>query len=147
MLGRRGRLRESYLIPSWYLVSTNDATIPPEAERAMAARAGTHTIEVASSHVAMISHPDESIDLIVAAADLRRSCRGNAEFVLRSFREDQLPDVSAAREQLTRPTNVMSGSDEWPCLDGQQLHVISGYGRAAGTAARLGFRRRRLNSP
>jgi pimeloyl-ACP methyl ester carboxylesterase len=55
-------------IPSWYLVSANDATIPPEAERAMAARAGAHTIEVASSHVAMISHPAESIDLIVAAA-------------------------------------------------------------------------------
>lgn len=55
-------------IPSWYLVSANDATIPPEAERAMAARAGAHTIEIASSHVAMISHPSESIDLIVAAA-------------------------------------------------------------------------------
>jgi pimeloyl-ACP methyl ester carboxylesterase len=55
-------------IPSWYLVSANDATIPPEAERAMAARAGAHTIEIASSHVAMISHPTESVDLIVAAA-------------------------------------------------------------------------------
>lgn len=56
-------------IPSWYMVAANDATIPPEAERAMAARAGAHTVEIASSHVAMISHPDEVADLIVAAAE------------------------------------------------------------------------------
>jgi pimeloyl-ACP methyl ester carboxylesterase len=54
-------------IPSWYLVAADDATIPPEAERVMAKRAGAHTVEVASSHVAMISKPAETIDLIVAA--------------------------------------------------------------------------------
>jgi pimeloyl-ACP methyl ester carboxylesterase len=56
-------------IPSWYMVSADDATIPPEAERAMAARAGAHTVEVASSHVAMISHPREVTELIVTAAE------------------------------------------------------------------------------
>lgn len=56
-------------IPSWYMVAGNDHAIPPEAERAMAARAGAHTVEVPSSHVAMISHPEEVADLIVAAAD------------------------------------------------------------------------------
>jgi pimeloyl-ACP methyl ester carboxylesterase len=55
-------------IPSWYLVASNDATIPPAAELAMAARAGAHTVEIASSHFAMISHPDEVVELIVAAA-------------------------------------------------------------------------------
>ncbi len=55
-------------IPSWYLVAANDATIPPEAERVTAARAGARTIEVASSHVAMVSHPAETADLIIAAA-------------------------------------------------------------------------------
>jgi pimeloyl-ACP methyl ester carboxylesterase len=55
-------------IPTWYLVSADDATIPPAAERAMAARAGAHTIELAGSHVAMISHPREVTELIVAAA-------------------------------------------------------------------------------
>lgn len=55
-------------IPSWYLVAADDATIPPEAERAMAKRAGAHTVEVASSHVAMISKPAETIELIAAAA-------------------------------------------------------------------------------
>jgi len=56
-------------IPSWYMVSADDATIPPEAERAMAARAGARTVEVASSHVAMISHPQEVTELIVTAAE------------------------------------------------------------------------------
>jgi hypothetical protein len=34
----------------------------------------------------------------VAAEDLLRSCRANVEFVLRSMREDLVPDVSAAQE-------------------------------------------------
>ncbi|MEV7043616.1 alpha/beta hydrolase [Amycolatopsis sp. NPDC051061] len=55
-------------IPSWYLVATDDLTIPPEAERVMAKRAGAHTVEVAASHVAMISKPAETIELIVAAS-------------------------------------------------------------------------------
>ena len=55
-------------IPSWYLVAADDATIPPEAERAMAKRAGAHTVEVTSSHVAMISKPADTVELIVAAA-------------------------------------------------------------------------------
>jgi pimeloyl-ACP methyl ester carboxylesterase len=56
-------------IPSWYMIASNDATIPPEAERAMAARAGARTVEVTSSHVAMISHPHEVTELIVTAAE------------------------------------------------------------------------------
>jgi hypothetical protein len=34
----------------------------------------------------------------VSTSDLRRSCRGNVEFVLRSMREEQLADVSAAEQ-------------------------------------------------
>jgi pimeloyl-ACP methyl ester carboxylesterase len=56
-------------IPSWFLVAGQDHAIPPAAERAMAARAGAHTIEVSSSsHVAMISHPKEVAGLIESAA-------------------------------------------------------------------------------
>ena len=44
--------------PSWYLVATNDEAIPPDAERMFAERMGATTVEVASSHVAMVSHPD-----------------------------------------------------------------------------------------
>jgi pimeloyl-ACP methyl ester carboxylesterase len=54
-------------IPSWYMVAKQDRAIPPEAERAMAARAKARTVEVDSSHVAMISHPREVTALILAA--------------------------------------------------------------------------------
>jgi pimeloyl-ACP methyl ester carboxylesterase len=54
--------------PSWYLVATNDEAIPPETERMFAQRMGATTVEVASSHVAMVSHPDEVVKLIKAAA-------------------------------------------------------------------------------
>ena len=55
-------------IPSWYLVARNDKAIPPEAERAMAARAGARTVEIASSHAAMVSHPQAVTALVLAAA-------------------------------------------------------------------------------
>jgi pimeloyl-ACP methyl ester carboxylesterase len=59
-------------VPSWYLVATEDHLIPPATQRFMAARAGATTVEVRSSHVAMISHARESTDLIVRAADATR---------------------------------------------------------------------------
>jgi pimeloyl-ACP methyl ester carboxylesterase len=54
-------------IPSWCLVAQDDHVIPPEAERAMAERAHAYTVEVRSSHVAMISHPDTVTALILTA--------------------------------------------------------------------------------
>jgi pimeloyl-ACP methyl ester carboxylesterase len=55
-------------IPSWYLVSNQDRIIPPEAERAMAKRAGAKTVSINSSHVSMMSHPGVVVNLIKAAA-------------------------------------------------------------------------------
>jgi pimeloyl-ACP methyl ester carboxylesterase len=55
-------------IPSWYLVASQDHTIDPAAERVMAERAGATTVEIDSSHVAMVSHPAEVADLIRQAA-------------------------------------------------------------------------------
>ncbi|HWG60095.1 MAG TPA: alpha/beta hydrolase [Streptosporangiaceae bacterium] len=55
-------------LPTWYLVATNDEAIPPDAERQFAARMGATTIEVPSSHVAMVSHPDDVTQLIETAA-------------------------------------------------------------------------------
>ena len=55
-------------IPSWYMVATQDRIIPPEAERAMAARAGARVVEVDSSHVVMMSHPRAVTKLIREAA-------------------------------------------------------------------------------
>jgi pimeloyl-ACP methyl ester carboxylesterase len=55
-------------LPSWYLIATNDQAIPPDAERFFAQRMGAATVEVASSHVAMVSHPDAVVKLIKSAA-------------------------------------------------------------------------------
>ena len=55
-------------LPCWYLVATNDQAIPPDAERQFASRMAAVTIEVPSSHVAMVSHPDEVTQLIKTAA-------------------------------------------------------------------------------
>lgn len=55
-------------LPSWYMVAENDEAIPPDAERQFARRMGATTVEVASSHVPMVSHPDEVVQLIQTAA-------------------------------------------------------------------------------
>jgi pimeloyl-ACP methyl ester carboxylesterase len=54
--------------PTWYAVSTEDRTINPDLERFMAKRMGAKTIEVKSSHLSMISHPDTIANLILQAA-------------------------------------------------------------------------------
>jgi pimeloyl-ACP methyl ester carboxylesterase len=54
--------------PTWFMVATGDEVIPPDAERQFAARMGATTVEVPTSHVAMVSHPDEVVDLIKTAA-------------------------------------------------------------------------------
>ena len=54
--------------PSFYAVSTEDRTINPDLERFMAKRMGAKTIEVKSSHLSLISHPDEITRLILEAA-------------------------------------------------------------------------------
>jgi pimeloyl-ACP methyl ester carboxylesterase len=55
-------------LPSWYLVAQNDEAIPPDAERQFAQRMGATTVEIPSSHVAMVSYPDEVAELIENAA-------------------------------------------------------------------------------
>ena len=54
-------------LPSWFLVAQGDQAIPPYAERQFAARMGATTVEVATNHVAMVSHPDDVVSLIEAA--------------------------------------------------------------------------------
>jgi pimeloyl-ACP methyl ester carboxylesterase len=55
-------------LPSWFLVADGDQAIPPDAERQFAARMGATTVEVRSNHVAMVSHPDEVLNVITTAA-------------------------------------------------------------------------------
>lgn len=57
--------------PSFYAVSTEDRTINPDLERFMAKRMGAKTIELTSSHLSLISHPDEIAGLIVEASRAR----------------------------------------------------------------------------
>jgi pimeloyl-ACP methyl ester carboxylesterase len=58
-------------LPSWYLVATEDQALPADAQRVFARRMGATTVEVPSSHLAMVSHPDEVARLIATAAQAR----------------------------------------------------------------------------
>jgi pimeloyl-ACP methyl ester carboxylesterase len=55
-------------IKSYFLVASQDNLIPPALQRFMAKRAGAYTVEVKASHVAMISQPRATADLIKKAA-------------------------------------------------------------------------------
>jgi pimeloyl-ACP methyl ester carboxylesterase len=54
--------------PSWYLVTTQDQMIPPQAQRAMSQRAGSKVTEVAASHSVYLSQPAAVASLIEQAA-------------------------------------------------------------------------------
>src|SRR5215207_9391172 len=53
--------------PSWYLVARDDRMIPPDAQRAMARRAGATVVESPGSHSVYVSQPEAVVRLIVAA--------------------------------------------------------------------------------
>ena len=54
--------------PSWYLVSTEDKMIPPDAQRAMSKRAGSTVVEVKGSHAVYVSQPQAVAHFIEQAA-------------------------------------------------------------------------------
>ena len=54
--------------PSWYIVGKNDRTVHPDLERFVAKRMGATTVELASSHVPMLSQPQAVLDVIREAA-------------------------------------------------------------------------------
>lgn len=59
-------------IPSWYIVSSEDQTINPDLERFYAKRMGATTTELKSSHVSFLSHPNEVVKVIEAAATAQK---------------------------------------------------------------------------
>ena len=61
-------------LPTWYQVSENDHMIPPDTERMFAKQMNATTISIASSHVSLVSHPNEIAKLILDAAN--NSTRG-----------------------------------------------------------------------
>lgn len=61
--------------PSWYLVTTEDKMIPPDAQRAMSKRARATVVEVKGSHSVYVSQPQAVASLI------ERAVEGVAELV------------------------------------------------------------------
>ena len=53
---------------SWSIVATQDRTVNPELERFAANRMNATTVELKSSHVPMLSHPRDVLDVIRKAA-------------------------------------------------------------------------------
>jgi pimeloyl-ACP methyl ester carboxylesterase len=53
--------------PSWYLVTTEDRMIPPDAQRAMSTRAGSTVVEVKGSHAVYVSQPRAVASIIEKA--------------------------------------------------------------------------------
>ena len=56
--------------PCWYAVSKQDRTTSPDLERFVAQRMGATTIEIDGGHLAIVTHPVEIADLILAACGL-----------------------------------------------------------------------------
>ncbi len=54
--------------PSWFILTTQDHTVHPDLQRWVSKRMGATVIEVASSHVPMLSKPDVVIEVIRTAA-------------------------------------------------------------------------------
>jgi len=54
--------------PSWYVISTEDKMIPPDAQRLMSKRAGSTAVEVKGSHAVFVSQPQAVAALIETAA-------------------------------------------------------------------------------
>ena len=54
--------------PTWYLVTTEDKMIPPDAQRAMSKRAGATVVEAKGSHAIYVSQPQAVASLIQKAA-------------------------------------------------------------------------------
>lgn len=55
--------------PSWYIVASEDKTINPDLERLMAQRAKAKTTTLKSCHVAMLSKPNQVLEVILEAAN------------------------------------------------------------------------------
>jgi pimeloyl-ACP methyl ester carboxylesterase len=61
---------------SWYLVTTQDRMIPPDAQRTMATRAGAIVVETDASHSVYVSKPEPVAAIITAAIQGSRRLDG-----------------------------------------------------------------------
>ena len=60
-------------LPTWYLVTTNDQILPPDAQRFFARRMGATVTSIAGSHASMVSRPEAVAKFIMEAADAAAS--------------------------------------------------------------------------
>jgi pimeloyl-ACP methyl ester carboxylesterase len=56
-------------LPTWFLIADGDQVIPPDAQRRFAPRMEATTVEISSNHVAMVSHPQDALQLIRTAVE------------------------------------------------------------------------------
>ncbi|BDI30450.1 alpha/beta hydrolase [Capsulimonas corticalis] len=54
--------------PSWFQISEDDLMINPDLQRFLSQRMGAKTTSLVSSHAAMVSHPEETAQCIIEAA-------------------------------------------------------------------------------
>jgi len=54
--------------PSWFVICSNDRAIASEQEISTAKRMGAKTLTLASSHLPMLSHPQQVADFVIEAA-------------------------------------------------------------------------------
>jgi len=68
-------------LPAWFAVAQHDEVSPPDAERQFVQGMSVTTVEVDSSHAALISHPDEG-------RPLRSSVRTPGDHLTRTDDDD-----------------------------------------------------------
>jgi len=58
--------------PTWFIVAKSDQALNPQLQRLMAKRANSKTTEIEAGHVVMVSHPEETSQIIEEAAGFKR---------------------------------------------------------------------------
>lgn len=103
--------------PSWYIVAAEDKTINPELEKMMAKRAGAKTTVLKASHVAMLSKPDEVLNVILDAAQsvqkivsVDMSEKPVYTFAKWRVKEGQLETVLSLLAELTAKSTAEEGN-------------------------------------
>ena len=56
------------VLPSWYVLGTDDAILPPALQQQMADRAKSKVTKVKAAHLSMVSKPDAVTTVIESAA-------------------------------------------------------------------------------
>ena len=60
-------------LPTWYQISENDRLLPPDMQRISAERMNATTLSLNSSHMSLVSNPEEIADLIINATKVSDS--------------------------------------------------------------------------